>query len=85
MTINKGFIRIVGLLLILGAVIDALALNWNASAASVCRFMEQQDTSLGQTGYPPGCAPVHYTLAIWLAVIGAALLVLPGFVSNRRD
>jgi hypothetical protein len=83
MIIRTGYMRLVGVLLLLGAAIDALVLNSNRVSASVCQSIEQINQPLGINSIPSGCGPVNYSLAIVLACVGAGLIVVAGFFGNR--
>ena len=76
MTIRTGYMRLVGLVLVLAAIVDALALNWNRPSASACQAIAQIDTP------PASCGPINYTLALVLACVGVGLIVVAGFIKG---
>ncbi len=85
MIVRTGYMRLVGILLLVIAGVIAIALNWNRPSASVCQNIEQVNSQLGQTAVPSGCQPVNYTLALVLACVGLGLIVVAGFFGNRGD
>jgi hypothetical protein len=77
MTINTRAMRLTGILLLIGAIIDAVAINWNRPDSSTCQSIQQITGSV-----PSGCEPLNYTLALVLACVGAGLIVVAGFIKS---
>jgi hypothetical protein len=84
MIIRTGYMRLVGLLLLIAAGIDAIVINSGRVTPDVCHSIEQVNQNVnGVATVPAGCGSVNYTLAIVLACVGAGLIVVAGFFGNR--
>lgn len=70
-------------MLVIAGIVD-LAQTSGRPDAQTCKFLQHVDSSSGIGSIPSGCQPVNPTLAIVLALIGAALVIAAFIASVRR-